>query len=174
MGKEAKFVVRLSVEERQSLEELIKSPRVARAKALRARMLVKADVDGPAWTDLQIAEAFEVSESTVHRLRERMVEEGLESAVNRKPCRRTRPPKLDGEKEARLIAMACSPAPEGRVRWTMQLLADKLVEMQVVDAISDETVRLRLKKTNLSPGFRTSGSSRQSLMLSSSARWKKR
>jgi transposase len=174
MGKEAKFVVRLSVEERQALEAMIKSPRVARAKALRARMLLKADVDGPAWTDLQIAEAFEVSESTVHRLRESLVEAGLESALNRKPHRRTRPPKLDGEKEARLIAMACSPAPQGRVRWTMQLLADKLVELQVVDAISDETVRLTLKKTNSSPGFRTSGSSRRRPMASLSARWKKR
>ena len=174
MGKEAKFVVRLSAEERQSLEELIKAPRIARAKALRARMLLKADVDGPAWTDRQIAEAFEVSESTVHRLRERLVEEGLESALNRQPCRRTRPPKLDGAQEARLIAVACSPAPEGRVRWTMQLLADKLVELQVVDAISDETVRLRLKKTNLSPGFKTSGSFPRRPTPSSSARWKRR
>jgi len=174
MGKEAKFVVRLSAEERELLEGFTKAPRVARAKALRARMLLKADVEGPAWTDSQIAEAFEVSESTVHRLREQVVEEGLESALNRKPHRRTRPPKLDGEKEARLIAVACGPAPQGRVRWTMQLLADKLVELKVVEKISDETVRLTLKKTSSSPGSRTSGSSLRRPMPSSSVKWKRR
>ena len=96
VGKEAKYVVRLTGEERLWLEQLVSGKRVAAAKALRARMLLKADTDGPAWTDSQIAEAFEVGESTVHRLRERLVQEGLEAAVSRKPHSQTKPRKLDG------------------------------------------------------------------------------
>ncbi len=129
MGKEAKFVVRLSEEERQSLQKLILAPRVAKAKSLRARMLLKADVEGPGWADGRIAGAFEVSVSTVHRLREQLVEEGLEAALSRKRPSRTRPRKLDGAQEASLIATACSQAPEGRTRWTLRLLADKVVEL---------------------------------------------
>jgi transposase len=157
MGKEAKYVVRLSQEERRELEKLLKAPRVARAKALRARMLLKADCDGPAWSDAQIAEAFDVSLSSVHRLRQRLVEEGLETALQRKPLCRTRPASLDGVQEARLIAIACSEAPEGRTRWTLQLLADKLVELKVVDTISDETVRKTLKKPTSSLGYMNNG-----------------
>jgi len=152
MGKEAKFVVRLSEEERQSLQKLILAPRVAKAKSLRARMLLKADVEGPGWADGRIAGAFEVSVSTVHRLREQLVEEGLEAALSRKQPSRTRPRKLDGAQEASLIATACSQAPEGRTRWTLRLLADKVVELQIVDAICPETVRQVLKKTNSSRG----------------------
>lgn len=159
MGKEAKYVVRLTIEERATLESLVGQRRAAADKLLRARMLLKADVGvgGPGWVDEQIAEAFEVGLSTIHRLRQRLVEEGLEAALVRKPQSRQRPPKLDGEKEARLVALACSPAPQGRARWTLQLLADKLVELEVVDSISDETVRLRLKKTASSRGFTANG-----------------
>jgi len=172
MGKEAKFVVRLSEEERQSLQKLILAPRVAKAKSLRARMLLKADVEGPGWADGRIAGAFEVSVSTVHRLREQLVEEGLEAALSRKRPSRTRPRKLDGAQEASLIATACSQAPEGRTRWTLRLLADKVVELQIVDAICPETVRQVLKKTNSSRGSKTSGVLRPKLMQSLWPVWK--
>ena len=159
MGKEAKYVVRLSSEERLSLETLVKTGKRAADTRLRAQILLKADVGegGPGWTDARIAEAFDVGLSSVHRQRQRLVEEGLEKALARKPSRQTRPHKLDGEKEARLIAVACAKAPEGYARWTMQLLADRLVELKLVDAISDETVRRTLKKTNSSLGSIASG-----------------
>lgn len=157
MGREAKYVVRLTGEERLWLEQLVSGKRVAAAKALRARMLLKADADGPAWTDSRIAEAFEVGESTVHRLRERLVQEGLEAAVSRKPHSQTKPRKLDGAQEARLVAIACSAPPQGRARWTLSLLADRLVELQVVDSIGRETVRETLKKTTSSRGSSSNG-----------------
>jgi transposase len=159
MGKEVKYVVRLSSEERMSLETLVKTGKRAADTRLRAQILLKADVGegGLGWTDARIAEAFDVGLSTVHRQRQRLVEEGLEKALARKPSRQTRPRKLDGEKEARLIAVTCAKAPEGYARWTMQLLADRLVELKLVDAISDETVRRTLKKTNSSLGSIASG-----------------
>jgi len=159
MGKEAKYVVRLSSEERLSLETLVKTGKRAADTRLRAQILLKADVGegGPGWSDARIAAAFDIGLSTVHRQRQRLVEEGLEAALARKPSRQARPRKLDGEKEARLIAVACAKAPEGYARWTMRLLADRLVELKVVDAISDETVRRTLKKTNSSPGCIASG-----------------
>ena len=159
MGKEAKYVVRLTAEERGTLESLVAGGRAAADRLLRARMLLKANVGqgGPGWSDEKIAEAFEVGPSTIHRLRQRLVEDGLEAALVRKPTSRHRAPKLDGEKEARLVALACSSPPEGRARWTLQLLADKLVELQVVDSISEETVRLRLKKTSSSRGCAANG-----------------
>jgi transposase len=158
MGKDVKYVVRLSAEERQSLERLVATKRVAAVKSLRARMLLKADVgeEGAGWTDEAIAEAFEVGLSTVHRLRQRLVEEGLDAALARKP-RPPRPPKIDGEKEARLVMLACSEPPKGRARWTLELLADKMVELRVVDSLSRETVRLRLKKTKLNRGCVVNG-----------------
>lgn len=159
MGKEAKYVVRLTPDERERLEALIAQKRTAANKALRARMLLKADVSeaGPGWTDLQLAEAFDVSLSTVHRLRQQLVEEGVEAALVRKARSRHKSPLLDGEQEARLVAIACSAPPAGRARWTLQLLADKLVELQIVPSISDETVRLRLKKTSSNRGCVRSG-----------------
>lgn len=159
MGKEAKYVVRLTTDERERLEALIAQKRTAANKVLRARMLLKADVSeaGPGWTDPQLAEAFDVSLSTVHRLRQQLVEEGVESALVRKARSRHKPPLLDGEQEARLVAIACSAPPAGRARWTLQLLADKLVELQIIPAISDETVRLRLKKTSSNRGCVRSG-----------------
>ena len=148
MGKEAKFVVRLNDAERQSLQELLAGKRVAADKVLRGRILLKADVDGPGWSDPEIADAFNVGLSTVHRLRQRLVEEGLEAALARRPSSQQRPKKIDGAKEAHLIAITCGSPPEGRARWTLQLLADKLVELQLVDSISTETVRTTLKKTS--------------------------
>ncbi len=151
MGKEAKYIVRLTDEERHTLQQLVVGPRVARDKALRARML-QADVDGPHWPDGQITDAFEVGMSTIHRLRQRFVEVGLEAALARQPPARTKPRKLDGAQEARLVAIACSQAPEGRASWTLRLLADKLVELELVESIGCETVRQTLKKMTSSPG----------------------
>jgi transposase len=148
MGKAAKYVVRLTDSERQALQEFGTGKRVAADKLWRARILLKADSEGPAWSDPEIAEAFEVGLSTVHRLRQRLVEEGLEAALGRRPSAQPRVKKIDGAKEAHLLAIACGTPPEGRARWTLSLLADKLVELQLVDAISPETVRTTLKKTS--------------------------
>ena len=152
MGMEAKYLVPLTDAERHTLQQPVAGRRVAGDKALRARMLLKADVDGPSWNDGQITDAFEVGRSTIHRVRQRFVEVGLDAALARQPPARTKPRTLDGAQEARLVAIACSQAPEGRASWTLHLLADKLVELEIVDAISLETVRKTLKKTTSNPG----------------------
>lgn len=148
-----KYKVMLTVEERAELSALIAAGKGAARKLAHARILLKADAaeGGPAWADPQIAAAVEVSVPTVERVRQRFVEEGLAAALERK--RRERPARervLDGRAEAHLIALACSAPPAGRAEWTMQLLADKLVELEIVETISDETVRRTLKKTNSS------------------------
>jgi transposase len=148
MGKEVKYVVRLTADERQSLQGMLSGKRIAADRALRARILLKADLDGDACTDNEIADALDIGVSTIHRLRQRLVEEGLDAALSRRPLSSKRATKLDGAQEARLIAIACGPAPEGRARWTLRLLADKLVELEVVDSIGTEAVRQTLKKTN--------------------------
>ena len=150
-----KYQVTLTAAERHSLQGLIAAGRAAAGKLAHARILLKADAaeGGPAWQDRRIAEALEVSTDTVERVRQRFVELGLEAAVDRK--QRERPPrevKLDGRAEARLIALACSAPPGGRTEWTMKLLAGRLVELEVVEAVSYETVRQVLKKTNSSRG----------------------
>ena len=150
-----KYKVTLTSEERYQLRDLIAAGRAAASKLAHARILLKADAadGGPAWADERIADALEVSTDTVARVRQRFVEQGLEAALSRKtPARPPRVPKLDGRAEARLIALACSAPPDGRARWTLKLLADKLVELEVVDAVSDETVRRALKKTRSSRG----------------------
>src|SRR5258708_40068517 len=111
MGKEAKYVVRLTDEERQTLQQLVAGPRVARDKALRARMRLKADVDGPGWRDGQIADAFDVGVSTIHRVRPRLVEAGLEAALHPPPLAHTKPRTLDRAHAARLVAIALGQAP---------------------------------------------------------------
>ena len=150
-----KYKVTLTAEERQHLSDLIAAGKAAARKLAHARILLKADAadGGPAWTDERIAEAVEVGRATVERVRQRFVEQGLEAALGRKPQDRpSRERTLDGRGEARLIALACSAPPGGRKEWTMQLLADKLVELRVVGAVSDETVRRCLKKTRSSRG----------------------
>ena len=150
-----KHKVTLDADERQYLHDLIAAGQAAARKLAHARILLKADAadGGPAWPDHRIADALEVSTATVERVRQRFVEQGLDAALDRKHRERpAREIKLDGRAEAQLIALACSAPPEGRATWTMQLLADKLVELEVVDSISDETVRLALKKTRSSPG----------------------
>jgi transposase len=146
MGKDVKFVVRLTVEEREQLLGMINTGKRAASVLMRARVLLKADADGPNWSDPEIAEAFEVSLSTIHRVRQAFVEESLQAALERKKPTGRQYRKLDGAQEARLIAIACSKPPAGRARWTLQLLADKLVELAIVDSISGECVRKTLKK----------------------------
>jgi transposase len=159
MGRAPKWVVRLDATEREDLETALRAKRVAAERQLRARVFLKADEgpQGPAWADTAIAEAFEISVSKVQRLRRRLVEEGLAAALVRHPSPQARPRKLDGAQEAQLVKLACSAPPAGRARWTLQLLADQLVALEVVEAISDETVRRTLKKTPSSPGASATG-----------------
>ena len=145
-----KYCVTLTAGERESLTRLIAAGKAAAQKLTHARILLKADQadDGPGWPDHRIAEAVEVNVATIERLRQRFVEQGLEAALNRKkPERPSRERKLDGAAVARLIALACSKAPAGRKAWTLRMLADRLVELEVVDAICPETVRQTLQKT---------------------------
>jgi transposase len=150
-----KYLVQLTAEERRTLRQLTAAGKTSALKLTRARILLKADQadGGPAWPDERIAQALDVGLSTIARVRQRFVEHSLDAALSRKPQERpSRPRKLDGKAEARLIAVACSAPPDGRKEWTMRLLADRLVELEVVDAVSDETVRRVLKKTNSSRG----------------------
>lgn len=172
MGMEAKFVVRLSAEERADLLALAARGRVAAGVRQRALILLKADVEGPAWTDAEIAKLVQVSLSTVHRVRQRCVDEGFEAAVFRKPSPQRQYRKLDGAQEAKLISLACSDPPAGRVSWTMQLLADRLVELEIIDSIGREAVRTTLKKTCSSRGSKSSGSCLPNTTQSSSAPWR--
>jgi transposase len=142
MGRK-KYIVDLTDDERTTLDRLVKTGKVSARKRTRAQIVLAADDGLP---DTQIAAALRCGVRTVERIRERFVTEGLERSLTDLP-RATVPPKLDGKQEAILVALACSDVPGGRAAWTMQLLADKLVELHVVDAISDETVRRTLKKT---------------------------
>jgi len=150
-----RYIVRLNDEERKQLAELMGRKNLAAKKRTRAQVLLKADAsqDGPAWIDSRIAEAFDVSVVTVEKIRKGYVLEGFEAAIERKKqCRPSRQPVLDGAKEARLVALCCGTVPAGHGRWTLSLLADKLVELKIVERISRETVRQALKKTSCSPG----------------------
>lgn len=142
-----KYIVRLSDSERQTCHEVIKKLKGSSQKVRRAQLLLKADADGPCWSDLRIAEAFNCRRQTVEKLRYRVVTEGFEQALNGKPREQPpTPPKLDGKGEAKLIAMRLGKPPVGYGRWSLQLLADELVTLDVVDSISAETVRKALKK----------------------------
>jgi Homeodomain-like domain len=155
-----KYLVTLTADERRWLTGLVSAGQRSALTITRARILLKADQadGGPAWDDSKIAGAPDCSARTVERVRQRFVEGGLEQALGRKPQDRpSRERKSDGAAEARLIALACSAPPEGRARWTPQLLADKLVELEVFESVSDETVRRVLKKTISSPTSRSSG-----------------
>ena len=155
-----KYRVTLTDEERQHLQAMIAAGKAAAKTLAHARILLKADQadGGPAWPDGRIAEALEVSVATVERVRQRLVEHGLDAALRRKEQDRpSRLPVLDGRAEARLIALACSAPPEGRKAWTLRLLADRLVELEVVEAVAPETVRQALKKMRSSRGCVASG-----------------
>lgn len=149
-----KHIVRLTEEEHEKLSDLISKGRGAAATLRKARILLKADESdkGPGWTDVMICDTLDVSLATVFRVRKAFVEEGIDDSLNRKRPQGRQYRKLDGEQEARLVALACSTPPEGRTRWTLKMLSSKLVELDIVDYISPECVRTTLKKTNLNRG----------------------
>ena len=154
-----KDLVRLTLEEHAQLLALVNTGRAAAVKLLHARILLKADVGAGSrrWTDTEIAEALDTSAATVHRVRQAFVEQGLEAALSRKRPTGRQYRKLDGAQEAQLIAVTCSAPPTGRARWTLKLLADKLVALDIVDTISPECVRTTLKKTRSNHGSSNHG-----------------
>jgi len=146
-----KYIVRLSGEARKSLKSLVSSGKGSARMFTRARILLKADVgeEGPGWPDEKIAEALDVTIQTIERVRKQLVEEGLEAALKRrKYVQKVSRKKLDGDAEAHLIALACSESPKGYTRWSLRLLADRMVELGYVESISHEAVRRVLKKTS--------------------------
>jgi hypothetical protein len=158
------YVVRLSGEERQQLETLIRKGKSPARRLLKARILLKADVSeaGEGWSDGRIVEALDASPSMVYRVRKQLVEEGFEAVLSRKQRATPAVPRIfDGEKEAKLIALACSKPPKGRARWTLRLLENKVVELGIVDRASDSTIGRTLKKTLSNPIAASNGSSRR-------------
>ena len=149
-----KYRIRLTTDEQQELQALVSRGRTAAYRQTHARILLMSDEsrqDG-GMKDIDISGALGIGVSMVERVRRRCVEEGIESALERKKQLRRRQKRLDGEGEAHLIAIACGEPPQGRANWTLNLLADRLVECEIVESISTETVRRVLKKTNSSPG----------------------
>ena len=159
MMPQKKHHVRLSLEEREKLETIVRKGKASAHRQRHARILLLADANGPqgGWSDSQIAVAAQTSVPTVERVRRICVEHGLERALERKDPQREYVRRLDGQAEAQLIALCCGEPPEGHARWTLRLLAGRLVELQIVDSISPETVRQTLKKTSLSRGRKSSG-----------------
>jgi len=158
-----KYVVRLSGEEREQLQTMLRGGKHAARKLLKARILLKADVSeaGDGWSDSQIAEALDTSVDTVARTRQRLVEEGFDAALAYKYSPASARPRIfDGAAEAKLIALACSEPPAGRARWTLQLLEEKVVELNIVDRASDNTIGRTLKKTNSNLTCKSNGLSR--------------
>lgn len=146
-----KYIVELTSEERKELNQIVSKGKTAAQKITHARVLLQADESkgGPAWTDKQISNAFGIHINTIHGIRQRFVEEGLKTALERKKQDRPSHRRIvDGKVEAHLIALRCGPPPEGTKQWNLRLLADKLVELEIVPSISHETVRQALKKTN--------------------------
>ena len=163
MASAEKVVVRLSEDERMTLNRLIRTGTHPAALLRRARILLKVDADGPdAWSDAHTGEAVGCSFMTVRCVRQRFAAEGLDATLHRKRPTGRQYRKLDGKQEAKLVALACSTAPEGRARWTMALLAGRLVEMRVVESIDPATVWRTLQKTRPSRGSASSGLSRRS------------
>ena len=159
-----KYVVKLSEAERDYLQTLINKGKSPAKRLLKARILLKADASehGEGWSDGRIVEALDTNMSMVTRVRQQFVEEGLEAVLSRKQRERpARPPIFDGEKQARLTALACSTPPEGYARWTLRLLENKVVELGIVENASDSTIGRVLKKTRFSLTAKNSGSSRQ-------------
>jgi transposase len=172
---QAKYVVRLSGQERELLMELVNQGKGGKERLNRARILLKADIgdQGEKWIDADIAKAFYVGLKTVERTRKSLVEEGLEATINRQVPKIKRKRIIDGDQEAHLIALACSSPPEGYCAWTLRLLASTMVEMKYVDSVCYETIRQALKKTNLSLGKKKSGVSLQKTTQPSSVKWRK-
>ncbi len=143
-----KYIVRLVSDERNQLEKLVNKGKAAAHKRLHAQILLKADIseDGSGWIDKKISEAFNVTVQTVENIRKRLVKEGLDAAIERAKPSRANLRMLDGEQEAYLVALTCSEPPKGEARWSLRVLADKMVELNYVDGISHETIRTTLKK----------------------------
>jgi transposase len=168
-----KIVVRLTADQRRTLEQVVRTGEHPALTTRRARILLKADADGPdAWTDERIAQALDTTHMTVMRVRHQFAAEGLDATLHRKKPTGRQHRKLDGKQEAQLATIACSAAPEGQARWTMELLAERLVELKVVESISPSTVCRTLQKTNSSRGSNNSGSSHRGKAEGSSRRWK--
>lgn len=147
-GMLKKYIVRLTDEERKTLQHVVDKFKGSSQKVRRAQVLLKADADGPAWTDARIAEAFGCRTKTVENIRQRLVAEGFEITLNGQPRLKPPCPKLlDGRQEAKVIAMRLGPPPPGFSNWSLRLLAEKVVELEIVESISHETVRRTLKKT---------------------------
>ena len=149
-----KYIVTLTGAERRMLQEMLSRRKAAARKLMHARILLKADAgpDGPGWDDDAIVQGLEVGRATVERVRKEFVEEGLEAALTRRRPRRQYQRALDGDAEAHLVALACQKPPEGRSRWTLRLLADRMVQLEYVEQVSYQTVRRTLKKMSLSLG----------------------
>jgi len=152
MALKDKFIVSLTAEQREELERLAGTGKRSAATITRARILLKADAGTDAWPDDRIAEALNTSAATVARVRKKFVHQGVQAAVQRRQPSGRHYRKLDGAQEARLTALACSPPPDGQAHWTMKLLADKLVQLEVVESIDPATVCRTLKKTRSSRG----------------------
>ena len=158
MAPASKVVIRLTDEQRQTLQALVRTGTHAAHARTRAQILLRADADGPdAWPDERVAEALGVCRRTVSRVRLQFATEGLDATLHKKRAAGRQYRKLDGAQEAQLIALACTPPPAGQARWTMKLLADKLVELEVVASIDPATVWRTLKKTTSSRGSSSSG-----------------
>ena len=161
MAPAHKVLIRLTDEQRQALQALVRTGTQQAHARTRAQILLKADADGPdAWPDERVAEALGVCRMTVSRVRQQFAVEGLDATLHKKRPANRPYRKLDGKQEAQLIARTCSPPPEGQARWTMKLLAERLVELEVVESIDPATVWRTLKKTISSRGSSSSGSSR--------------
>src|SRR5882724_3701019 len=167
-----RYAVDLIDTERAELREIISKNKAKRSTIINAYILLKADRTC-GWTNEDIALAYEVSTKKVEQLKKRFVEEGFEAALYRKPVTNVHRRKITGDEEAHLIALYCSQAPEGHERWTLRLLADTMVELDIVDSVSHETIRRTLKKTNLNPGKRKNCAFPPSKTPPLSVRWKK-
>ena len=167
-----RYAVDLTDTERATLRELISKNKAKRSTIINAYILLKTD-RSCGWTNAAIAAAYEVSTKKVEQLKKRFVDEGFEGALYRKPVTNVHRRKITGDEEAHLIALCCSQAPEGHERWTLRILAEKMVELDIVETVSYETIRRTLKKTNLNLGSRKNGVFPQSKMRPLSAKWKK-
>jgi transposase len=167
-----RYAIDLTDTERAALREILAKNKVKRSTIINAYILLKAD-RSCGWTNADMAAAYDVSTKKVEQLKKRFVEEGFEAALYRKPVTNAHRRKITGDEEAHLLALCCSQAPEGRERWTLRMLADKMVELDIVDAVSHETIRRTLKKMNLNLGRSKNGVFHQSKMRPLSAKWKK-
>ena len=154
-----KYIVSLTDEERQELEQFTNTGKASAYKINHARILLKADTNQPdgGWIDEAISQALDLSVATIERVRQRFVETNLETALSRQVQQQRKPRRLDGEQEAYLVALTCGEAPEGFGRWSLRLLAQRMVELEYVESVSHETVRQTLKKTTSSLGCGTAG-----------------